>query len=54
MAKRVGFIGTGTIGNPMARRLVDAGHDVRVFDLRPEAARSVLDAFLAIRRPANR
>lgn len=27
---RIGFIGLGTMGGPMARRLVDAGHDVTV------------------------
>ena len=36
----VGFIGTGTIGGPMAMRLLDAGHAVRVFDVSAEATRS--------------
>ncbi|NLG09750.1 MAG: NAD(P)-binding domain-containing protein, partial [Deinococcales bacterium] len=27
---RIGFIGLGTMGAPMARRLVEAGHDVTV------------------------
>ncbi len=30
---RVGFIGVGNMGGPMARNLVAAGHDVAVFDL---------------------
>ena len=34
-----GFIGTGTIGAPMATRLLDAGHALRVFDLSLEATR---------------
>ena len=35
----IGFIGTGTIGSPMAMRLIDAGHRLRVFDLNREATR---------------
>jgi len=26
---RLGFIGTGRMGHPMARKLIEAGHDVR-------------------------
>ncbi|MCG8446908.1 MAG: 3-hydroxyisobutyrate dehydrogenase [Hyphomicrobiales bacterium] len=33
----VAFIGLGNMGNPMARNLVKAGHDVRGFDLSPDA-----------------
>jgi 3-hydroxyisobutyrate dehydrogenase-like beta-hydroxyacid dehydrogenase len=40
MAK-LGFIGTGTMGGAMARRLLDAGHELVVCDLRPEATRSL-------------
>ncbi|MBA3988621.1 3-hydroxyisobutyrate dehydrogenase [Aliidiomarina maris] len=36
MAK-VGFIGLGNMGGPMAENLVKAGHDVKVFDLSAEA-----------------
>src|SRR5580704_2172217 len=32
----LGFIGTGTMGAPMANCLIDAGHDLTVYDLRPE------------------
>ena len=35
-----GFIGTGTIGSPMAMRLIDAGHALQVFDLNREATRA--------------
>ncbi|MGM1054164.1 MAG: NAD(P)-dependent oxidoreductase [Pseudomonadota bacterium] len=28
----IGFIGTGIMGGPMARRLIDAGHDVHVWN----------------------
>jgi 3-hydroxyisobutyrate dehydrogenase-like beta-hydroxyacid dehydrogenase len=33
----IGFIGLGQMGFHMARRLVEAGHRVTVFDVRPEA-----------------
>jgi 3-hydroxyisobutyrate dehydrogenase-like beta-hydroxyacid dehydrogenase len=39
----VGFIGTGNIGNPMARNLIRAGHQLVVNDLRPEAAANLLE-----------
>ena len=42
-ADQVGFIGTGTIGAPMAKRLVDAGHRLVVCD-RVEAATAPLVA----------
>ena len=35
---QVGFIGTGSIGEPMARQLLAAGHELVVHDARPEAA----------------
>jgi 3-hydroxyisobutyrate dehydrogenase-like beta-hydroxyacid dehydrogenase len=35
---RVGFIGLGNIGGPMAMRVVGAGHQTTVFDIRREAA----------------
>ena len=34
---KVGFIGLGNMGMPMCTNLIEAGHDVRVFDVRPEA-----------------
>lgn len=34
---QIGFVGTGTMGNPMARCLIDAGHRLTVHDLRREA-----------------
>jgi len=33
---QIGFIGLGHIGFPMARRLVEADHDLVVYDTRPE------------------
>ena len=40
----IGFIGTGTMGAPMARRLIDAGHALVVCDLRAEATRPLAEA----------
>jgi 3-hydroxyisobutyrate dehydrogenase-like beta-hydroxyacid dehydrogenase len=34
----IGFIGLGKMGFPMARRLIEAGHQLTVFDTRKEAA----------------
>jgi 3-hydroxyisobutyrate dehydrogenase len=41
---RIGFIGVGSIGKPMAGQLLRAGHDLVVHDVRREAAGSLLDA----------
>ena len=38
-----GFIGVGTMGRPMARRLIEAGHKVIVYD-RDETALAELEA----------
>ena len=48
----IGFIGLGSMGGPMSRRLIEAGHKLTVFDTRKEAmepliklgARELLDA----------
>ena len=34
---RLGFVGTGTMGAPMAGCLIDAGHQLTVYDVRSEA-----------------
>jgi 3-hydroxyisobutyrate dehydrogenase len=41
--KKIGFIGVGNMGNPMAGHLVKVGFDVTVYDLRPE----IMQAFIA-------
>ena len=33
----IGFIGLGSMGGPMSRRLIEAGHKLTVFDTRKEA-----------------
>ena len=40
---KIGFIGTGNMGNPMASHLIKAGHQVTVHDLRREAAINLLE-----------
>lgn len=45
MAKQsVGFIGVGTMGRPMAMNLLRAGYELTVYDVVPEAARSLASA----------
>lgn len=39
--KNVGFVGIGRMGGPMARRLIDAGYTLTVFDANPEALRAL-------------
>ena len=36
-AMRIGFIGTGAMGSPIAGRLRSAGHRLTVYDVRPQA-----------------
>ena len=36
-ARRVAFVGLGTMGGPMARNLLKAGHALSVFDVNPDA-----------------
>ncbi len=40
----IGFVGLGTMGSAMARRLVDAGHTVRVRNRYPDAATPLVEA----------
>lgn len=40
----IGFVGLGTMGSAMARRLVDAGHTVRVWNRTPDAVSPLLEA----------
>ena len=39
----IGFIGTGNIGNPMARQLIRGGHQLVIYDLRPEVMENLLE-----------
>ena len=38
---RIGFVGTGTMGTPIASCLVAAGHQLLVYDQRPEATEAL-------------
>ena len=40
---KVGFIGAGNMGNPMASNLIKAGHQLTVHDLRREATTNLLE-----------
>jgi 3-hydroxyisobutyrate dehydrogenase-like beta-hydroxyacid dehydrogenase len=40
---RIGFIGLGHMGMPMARRLIDANHDIVAFDTRKGAVDDLVD-----------
>ena len=42
MAK-IGFIGLGNMGAPMARNLIKAGHSVSVFDLNKQVVNELAD-----------
>ena len=42
MTMELGFIGLGRMGQPMARRLIEAGHSVTVFDTRRDAIEPLL------------
>nr|WP_294523430.1 3-hydroxyisobutyrate dehydrogenase [uncultured Rhodopila sp.] len=44
MAVRIGFIGLGNMGGPMAANLVKAGHKVTGFDLNPAALEALENA----------
>jgi 3-hydroxyisobutyrate dehydrogenase len=39
---RIGFVGTGTMGAPMARCLIEAGHSLAVHDIRAEATTALV------------
>ena len=38
--RRIGFVGVGNMGNPMAGHLVQKGFDVTVYDIRPETVKA--------------
>ena len=42
---KLGFIGTGNMGNPMAANLIKAGHQLTVHDLRREATTNLLESW---------
>src|SRR3977135_2742073 len=46
-SKRVGFIGLGNMGTPMAANLVRGGHDVMAYDIAADRARRFAQAHAA-------
>jgi 4-hydroxybutyrate dehydrogenase / sulfolactaldehyde 3-reductase len=42
--QRIGFIGVGTMGGPMARNLLKAAYPLRVFDINPQACAALTAA----------
>jgi len=42
--KRIGFIGLGIMGNPMAKNLIKAGYKLTVYDVIPEKVDDVVNA----------
>lgn len=42
MIRKIGFIGIGNMGAPMAGHLVKKGFDVTVYDIRPEAVQAIV------------
>jgi len=50
---RIGFIGVGNMGGPMALNLIKAGHQVQAFDLVAEALARVGEAGAEVKASAN-
>ena len=42
--KKIGFIGLGIMGKPMAMNLIKAGYSLTVYDIRREAVKEVVAA----------
>lgn len=40
---RIGYLGVGNMGLPMAGRLLDAGHELWIYDVREEAMRPLIE-----------
>src|SRR6516164_2193551 len=53
MAETLGFVGVGKMGGPMASRLLDAGHRLTVYDIRPEASEPLAARGAALARSSR-
>jgi 3-hydroxyisobutyrate dehydrogenase-like beta-hydroxyacid dehydrogenase len=42
IAMRIGYLGVGSMGQPMAEKLLDAGHELWLYDVREDAMRPLL------------
>jgi 3-hydroxyisobutyrate dehydrogenase len=47
-AEKLGYLGLGMMGFPMSRRLIDAGHDVTVWNRSPGKAAALVEAGAAL------
>ena len=43
MKEKIGFIGIGIMGKPMAKNLMDAGYSLVAYDRNQEALKEVID-----------
>ncbi|MGN6866960.1 MAG: NAD(P)-dependent oxidoreductase [Solirubrobacteraceae bacterium] len=50
---RLGFVGLGAMGGPMARRLLQAGHSLSVYDVSPAAVAALAEAGAEARESAR-
>jgi len=50
---KVGFIGLGIMGKPMAQNLIKAGHTLTVFDLTPDKANEAIAAGATLAKSAR-
>ena len=48
MIKHIAFIGVGNMGNPMAQQLVNAGKQVKVFDVSEQAVKTAKETGLNV------
>jgi len=53
MIKKIGFIGVGVMGAPIARRLAGAGYDITVCDVNSAAADSLSDCAAVVTSPSG-
>ena len=44
MSSKIGFVGLGIMGRPMAKNLLKAGHKVTVYDIMPAGMDDVVSA----------
>ncbi len=53
MPEKIGFVGLGIMGRPMALNLSKAGYEVHAFDIFPEAIKRVTDADARVKAAAS-
>ena len=51
--EKIGFVGLGNMGGPMARRLAEAGYDVMAFDINADALNAAVEAGCTAGADAN-